>query len=41
MNYSIRELDAFSVIGQEVELTNYQKGIFRLVRSFGESLTVI
>ena len=25
MNYSIRELDAFSVIGQEVELTNYQK----------------
>ena len=25
MNYSIRELDAFSVIGQEVELTNYKK----------------
>ena len=24
-NYSIRKLDAFSVIGKEVELTNYQK----------------
>ncbi|MCI8602891.1 MAG: transcriptional regulator, partial [Ruminiclostridium sp.] len=25
MNYTIRELEVFSVIGQEVELTNYQK----------------
>ena len=25
MKYIIRELNAFSVIGQEVELTNYQK----------------
>lgn len=41
MKYTIRELNAFSVIGQEVELTNYQKRIFRLVHSFGESLTVV
>lgn len=40
MKYTIRELNAFSVIVQEVELTNYQKRIFRLVHSFGESLTV-
>lgn len=25
MKYTICELEAFSVIGQEVELTNYQK----------------
>lgn len=25
MKYTIQELEAFSVIGQEVELTNYQK----------------
>lgn len=25
MKYTIRELEAFSVIGQEVELTNYEK----------------
>lgn len=25
MKYTIRELEAFSVIGQEVELANYQK----------------
>lgn len=25
MKYTIREVEAFSVIGQEVELTNYQK----------------
>lgn len=25
MKYTIRELETFSVIGQEVELTNYQK----------------
>ena len=25
MNFSIKELNAFAVIGQEVELTNYQK----------------
>ena len=41
INFSIKELNAFSVIGQEVELTNYQKRIFRLVHSFGESLTVV
>ena len=38
MKYTIRELNAFSVIGQEVELTNYQKRIFRLVHSFGRNL---
>lgn len=41
INFSIKELNAFAVIGQEVELTNYQKRIFRLVHSFGESLTVV
>ena len=42
INFSIKELNAFAVIGQEVELTNYQKKrIFRLVHSFGESLTVV
>ena len=41
MNFSIKELNAFAVIGQEVELTNYQKRIFRLVHSFGENLTVV
>ena len=25
INFSIKELNAFAVIGQEVELTNYQK----------------
>jgi len=25
MKYTIREIEAFTVIGQEVELTNYQK----------------
>lgn len=25
MNYTIRELESFSVIGQEIELTNRQK----------------
>lgn len=25
MKYTIREVEAFSVIGQEAELTNYQK----------------
>ena len=34
MNYSIRELDAFSVIGQEVELTNYQKRNIQISTQF-------
>ena len=34
MNYSIRELDAFSVIGQEVELTNYQKKNIQISTQF-------
>lgn len=41
MKYIICELEAFSVIGQEVELANYQKETFKSVHSFGESLTVI
>ncbi len=27
INFSIKELNAFAVIGQEVELTNYQKKV--------------
>ena len=41
MKYTIRELETFSVIGQEVELTNYQKETFKSVHNFGKSLTVI
>lgn len=41
MKYTIRELEAFSVIGQEVELTNYHNEIFKSAHNFGESLTLI
>ena len=35
MKYTIRELNAFSVIGQEVELTNYQKKNIQISTQFG------
>lgn len=34
MKYTIRELDTFSVIGQEVELTNYQKRNIQITMLF-------
>lgn len=34
MKYTIRELNAFSVIGQEVELTNYQKKNIQISTQF-------
>ena len=34
MNYTIRELEVFSVIGQEVELTNYQKRNIQISTQF-------
>lgn len=34
MEYTIRELDTFSVIGQEVELTNYQKRNIQISTQF-------
>ena len=34
MKYTIRELEAFSVIGQEVELTNYQKRNIQISTQF-------
>ena len=34
MKYTIRELKAFSVIGQEVELTNYQKRNIQISTQF-------
>ncbi len=34
INYSIKELNAFSVIGQEVELTNYQKKNIQISTQF-------
>ena len=41
INFSIKELNAFAVIGQEVELTNYQKKNIQISTQFGESLTVV
>lgn len=41
INFSIKELNAFAVIGQEVELTNYQKNIqisTQFWRKFNSSL---
>ena len=34
MNFSIKELNAFAVIGQEVELTNYQKKNIQISTQF-------
>ena len=34
MKYTIRELEVFSVIGQEVELTNYQKRNIQISTQF-------
>ena len=34
INFSIKELNAFSVIGQEVELTNYQKKNIQISTQF-------
>ena len=34
MKYTIRELETFSVIGQEVELTNYQKRNIQISTQF-------
>ena len=34
INFSIKELNAFAVIGQEVELTNYQKNLLTKVKYF-------
>ena len=34
MKYTIRELEAFSVIGQEVELTNYHKRNIQISTQF-------
>ena len=34
MNYTIRELEVFSVIGQEVEFTNYQKRNIQISTQF-------
>lgn len=34
MKYTIRELEAFSVIGQEVELTNYEKRNIQISTQF-------
>lgn len=34
MKYTIREIEAFSVIGQEVELTNYQKRNIQISTQF-------
>lgn len=31
MNYTIREIESFSVIGQEIELTNFQRKMFKLI----------
>ena len=41
MNFSIKELNAFAVIGQEVELTNYQKKNIQISTQFWRSLTVV
>ena len=40
MNYTICEMDSFSVIGQEIELTNRQKENIKYVSSFGENLII-
>ena len=34
MKYTIRELETFSVIGQEVEITNYQKRNIQISTQF-------
>ena len=34
INFSIKELNAFAVIGQEVELTNYQKKNIQISTQF-------
>lgn len=34
MKYTIREIEAFTVIGQEVELTNYQKRNIQIITQF-------
>lgn len=34
INFSIKELNAFAVIGQEVELTNYQKKNIKISTQF-------
>lgn len=39
MNYTIRELEVFSVIGQEVELTNYQKRNIQISTQFWRLFT--
>ena len=38
MNFSIKELNAFAVIGQEVELTNYQKKNIQISTQFWRKL---
>ena len=38
MDYTIREMEAFSVVGQEIELTNFQRMNIKYVHSFGENL---
>ncbi len=38
MKYAIRELDTFSVIGQEIELKNYQK---RAVKNTAHLINVL
>ncbi|HAP9603149.1 TPA: transcriptional regulator, partial [Enterococcus faecium] len=38
INFSIKELNAFAVIGQEVELTNYQKKNIQISTQFNSSL---
>ena len=34
MDYTIREMEAFSVVGQEIELTNFQRMNIKICTQF-------
>lgn len=40
MKYTIRKLEAFSVMGQEVELTNYKKRNIQISTQFWQNINV-